>query len=132
MPGSTQQPFGIDVSAIEPAETRRALRTALQQMEARFQAQQDEIEALLELLTDRHTISVGEFLVHLRRVQQRDDRTARLHALVTQTVQQAPSPASAAARPAAAAPARPAPAAITAPSDMEEDDSGQHPNVYRL
>ena len=117
---SAPQPFGIDVSVVEPAETRKALRTALQQIELRFQEQQNEIEALIDMLCDRHAISVGEFKVYLRRTQQRDEKAARLHASLVQAAHLAPPPAP------PAAPARPNPA------EAEEEDVAQRPKVYNL
>src|ERR1035437_5863439 len=89
---SAPQPFGIDLSVVEPAETRRMLRTLLQQLELRFQEQQKAIEALIETLSDRHAISLGEFKVYLRRMQQRDDKAVRLHAAVTQAAHLEPAP----------------------------------------
>jgi hypothetical protein len=94
------------------------LRTALQQIELRFVEQQNELEALIEMLSDRHVISVGEFKVYLRRMQQRDDKAARLHAALGQATHLAPPPAP--------------PVASPKPNPPEEEDVGQRPRVYNL
>lgn len=119
---SAPQPFGIDVSLVEPAETRRSLRTALQQIELRFQEQQNEIEALIDMLCDRHAISVGEFKVYLRRTQQRDEKAARLHASLAQAAHLTPPQAP------PAAPARVSPK----PEPVDEEEASQRPKVYTL
>ena len=111
-------PFGIDLSGVEPAETRRILRTVLQHVELRFQEQQNEIEALIDMLCDRHAISVGEFKVYLRRMQQRDEKAARLHATLEQAAHLTPAPAPMAASPKA--------------GPAEEEDAAQRPKVYNL
>lgn len=85
MPGAHNQ-MGIDLSNVEPAETRRALRQVLQMLSARLEEQQMEIESLIELLVDRHVVSVGELKSYIRRMQQRDDKAARLHSVMTQAV----------------------------------------------
>ena len=115
---SRPHPFGIDLSVVEPAETRRVLRTVLQQVELRFVEQQNETEALIEMLCDRHAISVGEFKVYLRRMQQRDEKAVRLHAALEQATHLTP----------AVAP----PAAAPKTDPAEEEDAVQRPNVYNL
>ncbi len=79
-------PLGIDLSNVEPAETRRAVRQVLQMLNARLEEQQTEIEALIEMLVDRHVVSVGELKSYIRRMQQRDDKAARLHSVMSQAV----------------------------------------------
>lgn len=119
MPHQTvPHPFGIDLSVVEPAETRRILRTVLHQIELRFVEQQNETEALIEMLCDRHAISVGEFKVYLRRMQQRDEKAVRLHAALEQAAHPTPAPAPLAAGP--------------KPKPAEEEDAAQRPNVYNL
>ena len=119
MPHQTMpHPLGIDVSGVEPAETRRVLRTVLQQIELRFVEQQNETEALIEMLCDRHVISVGEFKVYLRRMQQRDEKAVRLHAALEQAVHPTPS-------------AVPLAAAVK-PKPAEEENAAPRPNVYNL
>jgi hypothetical protein len=117
----TTQPMhstaGIDLSNVEPAETRRAIRQVMQMLGARLEEQQTEIEALLELLVDRHVLSMGELKSALRRVQQRDDKAARFRSALAQAMQTGrPEELSATARDA----------------DLERDESVQRPNVYRL
>ena len=115
---SQAHPFGIDLSVIEPAETRRILRTVLQQVELRLGEQQNEIEALIEMLSDRHAISIGEFKVYLRRMQQRDEKALRLHAALAQATHLTPP-----AAPLAASPAR---------DVAEDEEAAQRPKVYNL
>lgn len=117
---SAPNSFGIDLSVVEPAETRRMLRTLLQQIELRFQEQQNEIEALIEMLSDRHTISLGEFKIYLRRMQQRDDKAVRLHAAVTQAAHLEPAPVAAIASP------------KPKPSPAEDEEAAQRPKIYNL
>lgn len=107
---------GIDLSHVEPAETRRALRQLVQMLTARIEEQQTQIEALVELLVDRHVMSVGELKSALRRMQSRDDKAARVHS-VLQSAQQPPRQQDLSAN----------------LDDMDvADDSVQRPNVYRL
>ena len=115
---SLVHPFGIDLSVVEPAETRRILRTVLQQVELRLGEQQNEIEALIDMLSDRHAISVGEFKVYLRRMQQRDEKALRLHAALEQATHLTPAP--------------PPPAAYPAPDVAEDEEAAQRPKVYTL
>jgi hypothetical protein len=62
----------VDVSAITDADTRRAIRSMCQQVAAVLDRQQKELEAMLDVLTEKHLTSVGEFKRHLLKVQQRD------------------------------------------------------------
>jgi hypothetical protein len=61
-----------------------------QTYETRLVQQQTEIEALLEMLIEKHVGSIGEFKRHLMRIQQKDARGTRLHDQIT-AMQQAPA-----------------------------------------
>ncbi|HEV8379866.1 MAG TPA: hypothetical protein VGP99_13530 [Tepidisphaeraceae bacterium] len=87
----------LDLSRVDDPETRRALRAVHQQMTETISRQQMEIEALVEVLIEKHMTSIGEFRRHMMRVSQKDARGMRLH-------DQLMAPSSAAAHPAAAKP----------------------------
>ena len=88
---------GLDLSRVDDPETRRALRGVHQQMTETITRQQMEIEALVEVLIEKHMTSIGEFRRHMMRVSQKDARGLRLHDQLM-----APSPT--AAHPAVAKP----------------------------
>ena len=87
----------LDLSRVDDPETRRALRAVHQQMSETISRQQMEIEALVEVLIEKHMTSIGEFRRHMMRVSQKDARGARLH-------DQLMAPAAAAMHPATAKP----------------------------
>jgi hypothetical protein len=95
-PSQTGQ-SALDLSRVDDPETRRALRAVHQHMTETITRQQMEIEALVEVLIEKHMTSIGEFRRHMMRVSQKDARGMRLHDQLM-----APSPA--AAHPAAAKP----------------------------
>jgi len=69
----------LDLSRVDDPETRRAIRAVHQQMSETISRQQMEIEALVEVLIEKHMTSIGEFRRHMMRVSQKDARGARLH-----------------------------------------------------
>ena len=69
----------LDLSRVDDPETRRALRAVHQQMTETISRQQMEIEALVEVLIEKHMTSIGEFRRHMMRVSQKDARGMRLH-----------------------------------------------------
>jgi hypothetical protein len=76
----------VDVTLIEDPNVRRAVRAVVQLsqgMELRIRQQQQEIEALLQMMTEKHIGSVGEFKRHLLRLQQGDARGERIHGQIT-------------------------------------------------
>src|SRR5437762_9007856 len=87
----------LDLSRVDDPETRRAIRTVHQQLTETISRQQMEIEALVEVLMEKHMTSIGEFRRHMMRVSQKDARVTRLH-------DQLMAPSSAAAHPAVAKP----------------------------
>lgn len=82
-------PAPVDLSSVSDPDVRRALRLMQQTYETRLVQQQTEIEALLEMLIEKHVGSIGEFKRHLMRIQQKDARGARLHEQIT-AMQQPP------------------------------------------
>ena len=97
----------IDVSTITDPEIRRAFRSMVQQnqhLTARMHQQQQEIEAMLQLLLEKHVGSVSEFKRHMLKLQAGDARSERLHSMIT-----GGALPTAAAPAAAAAPRRPEP-----------------------
>jgi hypothetical protein len=98
----------VDVSTITDPDIRRAFRTVVQQnqqLTARMHQQQQEIEALLQMMLEKHVGSVGEFKRHMLKLQTGDARGERLHGMITG---HAPNGAAAAAAP-AQPPRRPQP-----------------------
>src|SRR5437762_14101190 len=69
----------VDLSRIDDPETRRAIRAVHQQLTETISRQQMEIEALVEVLMEKHMTSIGEFRRHMMRVSQKDARGSRLH-----------------------------------------------------
>jgi hypothetical protein len=86
----------LDLTRIDDPETRRAIRAVHQQLTETISRQQMEIEALVEVLMEKHMTSIGEFRRHMMRVSQKDARGTRLH---DQLMAPAPSHGSAAAKP---------------------------------
>ena len=78
---STSQPQvpTLDLSRVDDPETRRALRAVHQAMADTMARQQMEIEALVEVLMEKHLTSIGEFRRHMQRLSQKDARGMRLH-----------------------------------------------------
>ena len=70
----------LDLSHIDDANVRRALKSIHTQMTAMLQRQQLEIDALLELMMEKHVASIGEFKRQIVRLQQDQTRSQRLHA----------------------------------------------------
>ena len=69
----------LDLSRVDDPETRRAIRAIHQQMTETISRQQMEIEALVEVLIEKHMTSIGEFRRHMMKVGQKDARGMRLH-----------------------------------------------------
>lgn len=89
MPDQSSVTDGLDLSNVHDPEMRRGLRAIHQHFSEMLAKQQMEIEALLELMLDKHIGSIGEFKRHLLKVQQNGVRHARIHdqiAAVTQPV----------------------------------------------
>jgi hypothetical protein len=70
---------GIDLNLVQDPDVRRTLRALQQQMAEKLTEQQYQIDAMLEMMLEKHIGSIGEFKRHLLRVQQKDARSERLH-----------------------------------------------------
>jgi hypothetical protein len=96
----------VDVSLIDDPHVRRAVRAVVQLsqgLELRVRQQQQEIEALLQMMVEKHLGSVGEFKRHLLKLQQGDARGERIHGQIA-AVTPAAAPAATAAAAAAPSP----------------------------
>lgn len=111
----------VDVSTIPDPDVRRAFRAVVQlnqQLGQRVHQQQQEIEALLQMMIEKHVGSVGEFKRHMLRLQTADARSERIHGQIAGTA-------------AAAAPSAPAAAASSSRSAASSDDY-ERPRRYTL
>jgi hypothetical protein len=68
----------LDLAQIDDPQLRRAMRQLQQQLAATVAHQQAEIDALLEVLLEKHVTSMGEFKRVLARLQQDPARARRL------------------------------------------------------
>jgi hypothetical protein len=87
---SEQTPLSVDVSAVDDPQARRVLRAIQQEYHTALTRQQVEIDAILEVLLEKHLTSVGELRRHVTKLQQQTTgvtgRAGRLHdTLWTQT-----------------------------------------------
>ncbi len=109
---TTATALNVDLSRIENAEVRRALRQLIQQLQETIVQQQIEIEALLEMMLDKHLSSMSEFKRHVQILRQRaGERNDRLRTQVTQALRDTQS-------------------LQVDPSEIEPEDTGHR--VYRL
>ena len=111
MPQNPDTFLNIDLTRIENAEVRRAVRSLMQQMQQVIDRQQTQIDALLEMVLDKHVGSMGEYKHYLQRSAQHADQRMRS--------QVAPP-----------APRATPPAPVEMQEDVEVTDEGRH--VYRL
>jgi hypothetical protein len=110
MPHGSSLP-NVDVSTITDPDIRRAFRSMVQQnqqLTARIHQQQQEIEALLQMMLEKHVGSVGEFKRHMLKLQAGDARGERLHGMLTGGATNGTTTGATAAAATPAAPARPA------------------------
>jgi hypothetical protein len=101
----------VDLTHIEDPHVRRAIRAVAQYshgVELRLRQQQQEIEALLQMMIEKHVGSLGEFKRHLLKLQQGDVRGGRIHDQIAAATAPPPPAAAAAAPPRVERPARPA------------------------
>ena len=102
----------VDVSTITDPDIRRAFRMMVQQnqhLTARMHQQQQEIEALLQMILEKHVGSVSEFKRHMLRLQSGDARSERLHGMITGGASNGTTNGTAATAAAPAQPRRPEP-----------------------
>jgi hypothetical protein len=74
----------LDLSFVQDPDARRALRVIHQQMTEAVTRQQMEIDAILELMIEKHVTSLSEFRRNLTRLQQDTTRMNRIHGAMTQ------------------------------------------------
>jgi hypothetical protein len=124
----------VDVSSISDPDIRRVIRQVValnQQQSAQIKQQQNEIEALLQMMIEKHVGSLGEFKRHMLKLQQGGARSERLHEQIAGVVQVGtdhPKAAAAVSQP-AATPAKP-----TRPSHYPEyaEPEVDRPRRYTL
>jgi hypothetical protein len=58
------------IASIPDPDMRRACRTTYNDLHALIEKQQIEIQALLEVILEKHVTSIGEYKRHLARLQQ--------------------------------------------------------------
>jgi hypothetical protein len=90
-PTSQPQVPSLDLSRVDDPETRRAIRAVHQSMADTMARQQMEIEALVEVLMEKHLTSIGEFRRHMQKLSQKDARGVRLHDQLTAAPAHQPS-----------------------------------------
>lgn len=79
MAGSTNH-SAVDVSLIQDPDVRRALRQIQEEYANQLAHQRAEIDAILEVLLEKHLTSVGELRRHVAKSQQAGTgRAGRLH-----------------------------------------------------
>ncbi len=114
--------LAAEIALIDDPHARRALRALHQEMCQAIRAQQLHIEALLDMLTDKHASTLVDFKRALLRLQQHGERAQRIEEAIA--TPQAPSPQP----PAPPRPVRTDPTLL----ETDDDDSGVHRRVYRL
>jgi hypothetical protein len=77
----------LDLSRVDDPDVRRALRSLNDQLKAAIDRQQVEIQALLEMMIEKHVGSIGEYRRHLLRLQQGSARSDRIHDAMHQPLQ---------------------------------------------
>jgi hypothetical protein len=70
MADTTSRPDPPYLTSIPDPDMRRAIRTVYHDLHATIEMQQVEIQALLEVILEKHVTSIGEYKRHLARVQQ--------------------------------------------------------------
>jgi len=83
MPDTSAHHDTLDLSYVQDPDMRRALRVMHQQMCESLSRHQMEIDALLEVMIEKHVTSVGEFRRNLVRLQQDTTRMNRIHGAMT-------------------------------------------------
>ncbi len=70
MSESAPRPDPPAIASVPDPDVRRALRAMYQDLNQTIQHQQMEIQALLEMMLEKHVGSIGEYKRHLTRLQQ--------------------------------------------------------------
>lgn len=72
----------VDVNAVADPDVRRVLRAMQQEYATALAHQRAEVDAILEVLLEKHITSVGELRRHVAKVQQQQaggSRAGRVH-----------------------------------------------------
>lgn len=83
---------GLDLTYVADSDVRRALRSMHQNLMAAIAKQQLEIDAMLEMIMEKHMGTLGEFKRHLVRLQQNGARGDRIHTAVESASHVPPAP----------------------------------------
>lgn len=70
MPPINLATLNVDLTRIENAEVRRAIRQLIQQLQEIIVQQQLQIEALVEMTVDKHVWSMSEYRRYLQKLSQ--------------------------------------------------------------
>jgi hypothetical protein len=80
-----------EITSVHDPDVRRALRAMYNELHTTIEHHQIEIQALLELMLEKHVGSIGEYKRHLTRLQQGGvGRSERIHGQMTGTANPAP------------------------------------------
>lgn len=83
MPQPNVHTISVDLSRIDNAEVRRAMRQLVMQLQETIALQQAQIEALLELITEKHVASLSEFRRAMQQlIDRKTERLGRIHSEV--------------------------------------------------
>jgi hypothetical protein len=87
MPQVNLPTLNVDLTRIENAEVRRAIRQLIRQLQEIVAQQQVQIEALIEMTVDKHIWSLGEYRRAIQKISQSaSGRNDRIHAQVAQVM----------------------------------------------
>jgi hypothetical protein len=79
MSAHTQPSVPVDLAQISDPDVRRAIRSVYGELSETIQRQQMEIEALLEMMVDKHVGSISEFKRSVQKLQQGGVKAGRVH-----------------------------------------------------
>jgi hypothetical protein len=82
----------FDVSGIPDPDVRRVLRAMHTEFAETLARQQMEIQALLEMMIEKHVGSMGEFKRHLMKLQQGTSRSERIQTQIAAVTGETPRP----------------------------------------
>lgn len=76
-----------EISSVHDPDVRRALRAMYNELHTTIEHHQKEIQALLEMMLEKHVGSIGEYKRHLMRLQQGGvSRSERIHGQISGAV----------------------------------------------
>ena len=84
MPDPSVRKDPPEIAAVHDPDVRRALRAMYNELHATIEHHQVEIQALLEMMLEKHVGSIGEYKRHLTRLQQGGvGRSERIHGQIS-------------------------------------------------